>query len=327
MDLVQELKRRADFFNEQLEKFLEGGHPETLYNAARHLPLAGGKRLRPCLAMISCEAVKGDIIKVIPLAIALELIHNFTLVHDDIMDNAKLRRNIPTVHIKYGEPAAINAGDLLFIKAFESMHNITGDCSIFKNVEFGFIDFIREICEGQQLDMNFEERKIVNEDEYLEMIRKKTAVFFQYAAEAGAILGGGTHEEINALNEYGLDTGLGFQIWDDYLDVSSHEKILGKDIGNDIRNGKKTLIAVNCLNNATGNDKKLVEEVFGNLNATEKEVRQVYHLFEKLKSIDYAKNTAINYVIKAKKALDILPNSNAKQLLLELADYSTKREK
>ena len=327
MDLEKELKKRADFFNEQLDKFLEGGHPEILYNAARHLPLAGGKRLRPCLAMISCEAVKGDIIKVIPLTISLELIHNFTLVHDDIMDNSKLRRNIPTVHIKYGEPVAINAGDLLFIKAFESMHNITGDCSVFKNVEFGFIGFIREICEGQQLDMSFEERQIVNEDEYLEMIRKKTAVFFQFAAEAGAILGGGTPEEINALNEYGLNSGLGFQIWDDYLDVSSNEKTLGKDIGNDIRNGKKTLIAVNCLNNATGNDKKLIEEIFGNLNATEKEVRQVYHLFEKLKSIDYAKNTAINYVVKAKKALEILPDSNAKEILLELADYSIKREK
>jgi len=327
MDIEQELKKRADFFNKHLEKFLEGGHPENLYNAARHLPLAGGKRLRPCLAIISCEAVKGDVTKVIPLAIALELIHNFTLVHDDIMDNSKLRRNMPTVHIKYGQPAAINAGDLLFTKAFESMHNITGDCSVFKNLEFGFIGFIREICEGQQLDINFEKRQIINEEEYLEMIRKKTAVFFQFAAEAGAILGEGTEEEVKALNEYGLNSGLGFQIWDDYLDFSSDENTLGKDIGNDIRNGKKTLIAVNCLNNATGDDKKLLDEIFGNMKATEKEVRQVYYLFEKLKSIDYAKNSALNYVIKAKKALDILPDSNAKQLLLELADYSIKREK
>jgi geranylgeranyl diphosphate synthase type I len=327
MDIEIELKKRANFFNKQLEKFLEGGQPKNLYNAARHLPLAGGKRLRPCLAMISCESVNGDIAKVIPLAIALELIHNFTLVHDDIMDNSKLRRSIPTVHVKYGEPAAINAGDLLFTKAFESMHNITGDCSVFKNVEFGFIGFIRQICEGQQLDINFEKRQIVREEEYLEMIRKKTAIFFQFAAEAGAILGGGSIKEVNALKEYGLNSGLGFQIWDDYLDVSSDEKTLGKDIGNDIRNGKKTLIAVNCLNNATGKDKKLLDEIFGNMNATEEEIRQVYNLFQKLKSIDYAKNSALSYIIKAKKALDILPDSNAKQLLLELADYSIKREK
>lgn len=327
MDLELELKKRADFFNKQLEKFLEEGYPKTLYDAARHLPLAGGKRLRPCLAMISCEAVKGDITKVIPLTIALELIHNFTLVHDDIMDKSKLRRNTPAVHIKYGESTAINAGDILFTKAFESMHNITGDCSVFKNVEFGLIDCIREICEGQQLDMDFEKRQTVTEEEYVEMIRKKTAVFFQFAVEAGAILGEGTLDEINALNEYGLNAGLGFQIWDDYLDVSSNEKTLGKDIGNDIRNGKKTLIAVHCLNNATGEDKKLLEKIFGNRKATEKEVKQVYYLFEKLKSVDYAKNTALNYCSKAKKALDLLPDSNAKQLLLKLADYAIKREK
>ena len=187
MDLKQELKKRADFFNGRLEKFLDEGEPETLYNAARHLPLAGGKRLRPCLAMISCEAVSGDVINVIPLSIALELIHNFTLVHDDIMDKSKLRRNLPTVHVKFGEPTAIVAGDLLFTKAFESMHDIQGDPSLFKNVEFGLIDSIREVSEGQQLDMDFEKRKIVTEDEYLEMILKKTAVLGKKFLKIGLV--------------------------------------------------------------------------------------------------------------------------------------------
>ena len=327
MDLREELSKRADFLNEQLEKFLKNGHPETLYNAARHLPLAGGKRLRPVLAMISCESVKGDIIKVVPLCIGVEIIHNFTLVHDDIMDKSNLRRNIPAVHVKYGEPTAINAGDLLFVKAFESMHNITGDNSIFKNVEFGLIDCIKEICEGQQLDIEFESRKNVTEDEYLEMIRKKTSVLFQYSSEGGAILGGGNRDEINALNEYGLFLGLGFQIWDDYLDMSSDENTLGKDIGNDIRNGKKTLIAVHALNNASREDKILLEKIFGNRNATEQEVKKVYNLFKKLGSIDYAKKTAINYSEKAKNSLDLLKESEAKQLLKNLAEYSIKREK
>jgi len=327
MDLREELTKRADFFNEQLEKFLKNGQPETLYNAARHLPLAGGKRLRPVLAMISCETVKGDIIKVIPLCIGVEIIHNFTLVHDDIMDKSKLRRNLPAVHVQYGEPTAIMAGDLLFTKAFESMHNITGDCSVFKNVEFGLIDCIKEICEGQQLDIDFESRKNVSEDEYLEMIRKKTSVLFQYSSEGGAILGGGNREEINALNEYGLCLGLGFQIWDDYLDMSSDENTLGKDIGNDIRNGKKTLIAVHALNNASSEDKILLEKIFGNRNATEHEVKQVYDLCKKIGSVEYAKNNAINYCEKAKNALDALKESEAKQLLINLAEYSIKREK
>jgi geranylgeranyl diphosphate synthase type I len=327
MDLESELKKRSDFFNVQLEKFLRNGSPDNLYDAARHLPLAGGKRLRPFMAMVACETVKGDIIKVIPFSIALELVHNFTLVHDDIMDKSKLRRNIPAVHIKYGEPTAIIAGDLLFAKAFESMHNISTDYSTFKNIEYGLIDCVKEICEGQQLDMEYEKRKIILEDEYIEMIRKKTAIFFQFAAEGGAILGGGSPDETHALNEYGLNLGLGFQIWDDYLDISSDEKTLGKDIGNDIRNGKKTLIAVHCLNKATGEDKKLLEEIFGNRYATEQQVRQVYNLFIKLKSIDYAKNCAINYCEKAKKALEVLHDSDAKKILFDLAVFAINRRK
>ena len=327
MDLKTELEKRANFFNGILEKFLSKGEPETLYDAVRHLPLAGGKRLRPSLAMISCEAVSGDIRNVMPLAIALELTHNFTLVHDDIMDKSKLRRNMPAVHVKYGEPTAIIAGDLLFSKAFEAMHDIQGDPSIFKNVEFGLIDCVRLISEGQQLDMEFEKRKSVAEDEYLEMILKKTAVIFMYAAESGAILGGGSREQANALNEYGKSLGLGFQIHDDYLDMSSDEETLGKDIGNDIRNGKKTLIAVHCLNNASGEDKKLLDKIFGNLKASDKEVKQVYNLFKSVGSIEYAKNTAVKYCEKAKKALEILPKSDAKKILLELAKYSINREK
>jgi len=327
MDLKIELKKRADFFNTQLEKFMQGGSPETLYNAMRHLPLADGKRLRPVISMISCEAVKGDVIKVMPLSIACELAHNFTLVHDDIMDKSKMRRGLPAVHIKYGEPTAIIAGDLLFAKAFESMHKTTVDANIFKNVEYGLIDCIREISEGQQLDMEFEKRKIVSEEEYLEMIRKKTAVFFQYAAEAGSILGGASSGQSNALSQYGLNLGLGFQIWDDYLDISSDLETLGKDIGNDIRNGKKTLIACHCLKNAAGEDKKILDKIFGNLNATDEQVKKVYSLFRKTGSADYAKQKAINFANTAKKALNVLPESDAKQILASLADYAINRKK
>jgi geranylgeranyl diphosphate synthase type I len=326
MDLSEELKKRADFFNGILEKYLSKGEPESLYNAVRHLPLAGGKRLRPIIAMIACEVVSGDITKVMPLAIALELTHNFTLVHDDIMDKSKLRRNLPSVHVKFGESTAIIAGDLLFTKAFEAMHDIQGDPSIFKNIEFGLIDCVKEISEGQQLDMEFEKRKIITEDEYLGMVLKKTAVIFMYAAEAGAILGGGNKEQAIALNQYGKSLGLGFQIHDDYLDMSSDRKTLGKDIGNDIRNGKKTLIAVHCLNNASGDDKKLIEKTFGNLKASDEDIKKVYNLFKKAGSIEFAQNTAINYSKKAKKAIEILPDSDAKKILLKLADYSIERK-
>ena len=327
MDLKQELSKRADVFNIELEEYLKNGQPKSLYDATRYLPLAGGKRLRPCISMLSCDAVGGDVKRVMPFAVALELIHNFTLVHDDIMDKSRLRRNLPTVHIKFGEPTAIIAGDLLFAKAFEVMHDISDDSSVFKRVDFGLINCVREICEGQQLDMEFERRQDVLEEEYLDMIRRKTAVLFKFAAEGGAILGGGTKKEIKALGEYGESLGLAFQIRDDYLDMSSDEGTLGKDIGNDIRNGKKTLIAVRSISNAVGDDKKLLEKIFGNGDASEQEVKRVYDLFKEMKSIEYAKNTALEYSIKAKKALDVLDDSDAKQVLIGLAEYSITREK
>lgn len=321
------LSKRVEFFNKQLNKFLAGGEPKLLYDAARHLPFAGGKRLRPIIAILSCEAVNGDVKDVVPLAIAIELTHNFTLVHDDIMDNSKVRRNIQTVHVKFGTPTAIIAGDLLFAKSFEAMHKLKVDCDIFKMVEGGLIDCVIEICEGQQIDMEFEKRKDVSEEDYINMIFKKTAVLFQYAAEAGGLIGRGSKEQTNALSEYGKNLGLGFQIHDDYLDFSSEEKVLGKDIGNDIRNGKKTLIAVHALNNALGEDKKFLEKTIGNINATSEDIKNVYTIFKKVKSIDYARDKARRFIDKAKNALHILPDSDAKEILLEIADYAIEREK
>ena len=187
MDLKKELKKRTDFFNFELTNYLKNGYPKILYDAARHLPMAGGKRLRPAISIISCESVSGNIKNVIPLAISIELIHNFTLVHDDIMDKSNIRRNIPTVHNQYGEPTAIIAGDLLFTKSFEVMHNFSGDPSIFKKLNYKIVNSIREVCEGQQLDMEFEKRNNVTEEEYFEMIQKKTSALFMLAAEGGSI--------------------------------------------------------------------------------------------------------------------------------------------
>jgi geranylgeranyl diphosphate synthase type I len=327
MDLKKELEKFTIKFNHDLEIFLKNGSPKKLYDAARHLPLAGGKRLRPVISMLSCNAVGGDGNQVIPFAISLELLHNFTLVHDDIMDHSNLRRNTPTVHIKYGEPTAIIAGDLLFTKSFEAMHDLNIDLSNFKKLEYGLTQTIREICEGQQLDMEFEQRKKVNEKEYLEMIMKKTAVLFMFSAEGGAIAGGGSKGQVDALKSYGQNLGLAFQIRDDYLDMSSDEKTLGKDIGNDIRNGKKTLIAVHSMANATGRKKEILDNIFGNKRATEQDIKKIYEIFKELKSINYAKITSEKYSKNAKMALKNIGDSEAKQILLELADYSIKREK
>jgi geranylgeranyl diphosphate synthase type I len=327
MDLKNELTKRTALFNDYWERYLLEGTPASLYNAARHLPLAGGKRVRPFLTLISCESVSGDARQALPFAAALELMHNFTLVHDDIMDRSTLRRNFPTVHVKFGEPAAILAGDLLFAKSFEAMLASSIDFQMFKKLEQWFVSCVIAICEGQQLDIEFEQRHTVSEDEYIEMISKKTGALFELSAKGGALIGGGTTQEVDALSHYGMSLGLAFQIWDDYLDMSSDEQTLGKDIGNDIRNGKKTMIAVHSLSHATGKRKKVLDDIFGNRNASDADIKKVFNCFQDLGSVEYAREQALHCGIQAKDALIALRDSEAKQLLRDLVDYSIHREK
>ncbi|RLF41760.1 MAG: polyprenyl synthetase family protein [Thermoplasmata archaeon] len=326
MNLKYEIEVRADVFNKKLYSFLDDGSPVELYDAARHLPFAGGKRLRPVLVMLSCEAVSGSKENALPYAVALELMHNFTLVHDDIMDKSHLRRNIPTVHIAYDEATAILAGDLLFAEAFASLREIKDDY-LFRELNNILIEGIIEVCEGQKLDMDFEKLPIISEEEYMEMIKKKTSALFRIASEGGALCGRVDEEKRIAFKKYGENLGLAFQIHDDYLDMSSSENVLGKDIGNDIRNGKKTLIAVHALNHATGMEKERLEKLFGRKDATDEEIREVYNLFRDIGSIRYAEETANRYSEKAINSLDVLESSYSKDILEELARYAIKREK
>jgi geranylgeranyl diphosphate synthase type I len=327
MDLQNELVKRASMFNAYWQRYLQRKKPATLYEASQHLPFAGGKRIRPFLTMVSCESISGDSQKALPFAVGLELMHNFTLVHDDIMDHSLLRRNLPAVHVKYGEPAAILAGDLLFAKSFEAILDTSVDFTTFRKLQQDFIDCVISICEGQQLDLEFEKEKTVTETEYLDMISKKTGALFELAGKGGGLIGGGNPREVAGLQTYGMSLGLAFQIWDDYLDMSSKATTLGKDIGNDIRNGKKTLIAVHSLAHATGKQKKLLDDVFGNHHASEHDVMNVYDLFRELGSVEYAQQRAGHFVSQAKDALSIVKQSDAKELLNQLIDYTVQREK
>jgi geranylgeranyl diphosphate synthase type I len=327
MDLQNEMMKRITMFNTYWQRFLQLKKPTTLYEASRHLPFAGGKRIRPFLSMISCESVSGDIQKVLPFAAGLELMHNFTLVHDDIMDHSMLRRKLPAVHVKFGEPAAILSGDLLFAKSFEAILGTSVDFPTFKQLQQDFIDCVIAICEGQQLDMEFEQQKTIPEQDYLDMITKKTGALFELSGKGGGLIGGGNLQEVTALKTYGMALGLAFQIWDDYLDISSKTTTLGKDIGNDIRNGKKTLIAVHSLSHATGKHKKLLDDIFGNRKASEHDVTTVYDLFRELGSVEYAQQCAYYYTNQAKDAINLLKQSDAKELLYQLIDYTVQREK
>ncbi len=298
------------------------GSPERLYDASLHLTSAGGKRIRPLLCLLSCEAVGGSIDDALKTAVAIELIHTFTLIHDDIMDKDELRRNVPSVHVVYGEPTAILAGDLLFSKAFEISRKET--IKILAKAA-------AEICEGQEMDMSFEEAGDVTEKEYLEMIRKKTAVLLQAATESGAILGGGSDQsdhssQVKKLSDYGLNIGMAFQIHDDVLDLLADEKKLGKPVGSDIVEGKRSLVVINALENLVGAEKEKVQRILCKEDNSPEEIALVVRLFEESGAITYCRDKAEHFINLAKSALDDLEESEAKNDLMDIAEYIIDRK-
>ncbi|HDN96120.1 MAG: polyprenyl synthetase family protein [Thermoplasmata archaeon] len=313
-----EIKEAID---KAIENYLYEKEPILLYDAVKHLPFAGGKRLRPIIACLACEAVGSEFTKAIPFAVALELIHTFTLVHDDIMDKDEERRGMPAVHKKFGENIAILAGDALFAKAFEVASYIK-DAAIAKTILRNLAMMAKEICEGQELDIRFEEMEYVEEKQFLEMIEKKTAKMFEHAAMGGAIIGGGNEKEVKALQEYGKSLGMAFQIWDDCLDVIG--KDIGKPVGSDIREGKKTLIYLYAYKNSE--DKQWLKN-YGKEDASKEEIDEIIKFFEEVGAIEYAKNKAMEFANKAKEALNVLRESEAKEKLAEMAEFAVKREK
>lgn len=324
MNIDNFLKQQANIINENLEKYLGYGEPKNLYDAMVYLPFAGGKRLRPILAKLSCEAVGGNSDDTIPFGISLELVHNFTLIHDDIMDDDDLRRGMMTVHKTYDIPTAINAGDALFAYSFEVLlkTNVTPD--IKNKLALILSKMSRGIVEGQQLDVKFETQDKVTKDEYLEMIRKKTALMFETASMGGALIGNGTKEQIKNLTDYGLLLGLGFQIWDDLLDIRGKESTIGKPVGSDIKKGKNTLIIIHAMKHVDEKQKKILKNVLGNEHAKQSDVQKAVSVLEDIGSLDYAEMIAFSYADQAKEMLKVIPKKN-REILISFVDYMVKR--
>jgi geranylgeranyl diphosphate synthase type I len=317
--IEEELLKRARLVSKAIDDLLPVGHPQGLYKASRHLVDAGGKRLRPSMLLMAAEAAGGDPEKLAPAGVAVELVHNFTLIHDDIMDNADLRRGKPSVHSLWGISGAILAGDTLYSKAFQ----ILGMTPVESRRIIAAMDVLSKtctaICEGQWLDLEFERRELVSEREYMEMIEKKTGVLYGAAASMGAVLAGASEDVVYGLEKFGLLTGMGFQIHDDVLDLTAPEEVLGKRRGGDLVEGKKTLIIIHAM---AGGRKP---EAFGRRDATAEEIERAISLLEDQGSIDYARRRSLDLVEKGIDALDVLPESSAKALLLELADYMISR--
>ncbi|MFN3383652.1 MAG: polyprenyl synthetase family protein [Archaeoglobaceae archaeon] len=311
-----EIQKRAKIVDEAIAELL----PEKelgLYKAARHLIKAGGKRIRPVIAMLVCEAMGEDYRKIMPAIVAIEAIHNFTLIHDDIMDRDEMRRNVKTVHKVFGEATAILAGDTLFAEAFSLLAKCDVDAfNINKAVEI-FADVCVKICEGQFMDISFESR-MVSEEEYMEMVKLKTGALIAASASLPAILFGRS-DFFQSLWDYGIYAGIGFQIYDDVLDLTSEE--IGKDWGSDIVKGKKTLVVIKAF------EKGVNLETFGKEKAKLEDIKRDVEKLRNCGAIDYAIKRAREFVEIAKRNLEVLGDSESRRVLESLTDFFVERKK
>jgi geranylgeranyl diphosphate synthase type I len=329
-DIERKLTESSELVDEYIEKILKERRPEILYRSARHLIEAGGKRLRPFLLLKACSLVGGEPKDVVPLAAAIEILHNFTLIHDDIMDNDDLRRNVPTVHKIWGIPVAIASGDLLFAKVYEAVVSWAEGGKVPCERVIAIIDRFNRaaisICEGQVLDVSFISLENVTERDYLEMIGWKTAVLLEASAEIGALAGGGKDSDVRLLGDFAYNAGMAFQIIDDYLGATADEKVLGKPVGSDLREGKKTLIIVHALSHASPEEKKRILSVLGNPRIGQEDIGETNKILSSLGSLPYTMKQAEEYVEKAKNSLRTLPDCEAKTDLQDLVKFFINRK-
>ncbi len=314
MELERYLEETAGQVDKLIYRYFGDSYTE-LGKASSHLLLAGGKRLRPALLLLSADAVRpASSQDLLPASIALELTHSFTLIHDDIMDGDATRRGVPTVHTRWDEPTAILAGDVLFARAFEFLClSLSPDNAKVRAVSMLGRTCV-EICEGQHMDISFEERDDVTEGEYLEMVSKKTGALYAASAGIGGILAEGYPTHVDALYHYGLNTGIAFQIQDDLIDLLAPATKSGKDRASDLREGKQTLISI--LAREKGYDLSQYRR-----SLTEEEIDQIIRELQRLGVIDEVQEKAAELVRSSREIIGILPESKEKHLLNELGEY------
>lgn len=325
MDVKVAFKNEIEKINAALKDSLSTIENEHLRTAMLHYPIAGGKRLRPITTMLVADAINGRGSVAMPFGIALELVHNFTLVHDDVMDNDATRRGMETVHVRYGLPEAILAGDALFAKAFELVGGMDIDGERKSQLMTLLAKAVLVLAEGQQMDMDFEKLGIVSADAYMKMIERKTAVLFSAATQGGAIVAGASEPMQETLFEFGRLMGLAFQIRDDILCLKGDPRETKKPKGSDIRNGKKTIIIIYALETLSNDRRAELLELLGKKDASEHEVERAITILESAGALDRAQRVASEMIAKAKTLLDDLPDSEHRTLLRELADYMITR--
>ncbi len=300
------------------QKFLSDNgftnEPTELYEPANYILNIGGKRLRPLLALMGCELFSKDINRALPVAMAVEVFHNFTLLHDDIMDDAPLRRGKPTVHVKYNINTGILSGDVMLILAYDFLRNTEGSPAMVNKLWAIFNKMAREVCEGQQMDMNFENRNDVTIAEYIRMIELKTSVLIAAAFEMGAVTGGASLKQAVPFYEFGRNVGLAFQIQDDILDTFGDPEKFGKKVGGDIIQNKKTFLVLKTFELANASQRADLEQLMATQTTDETlKIAAVRQIFEAVNVRKYAENEMKNFLKIAFSALENTKIAQAKK--------------
>ncbi|MEO5909398.1 MAG: polyprenyl synthetase family protein [Pelobium sp.] len=323
MHSIQELQNIID---QKVKETSYPSEPKELYEPIAYLMALGGKRLRPALVLMATDLFGGNIEDAISPALAVELFHNFTLMHDDIMDKAPLRRGKPTVHAKWGEAVAILSGDVMFVKAYKMMIQVKPE------ILLPILDIFNEtavgVCEGQQIDMNFETRDKVQVEEYLEMIRLKTAVLLAGALKIGALIGNASEKEAQLLYDFGENLGVAFQLQDDILDVYGDPEKFGKQVGGDIIANKKTFLLIKALELAKDKTREDLN-YWLSLNDfdVEEKVKAVRNIYDELNIRALSSQQMDFYASKAMTAFEKINASvEKKKVIMDFSELLLKRE-
>ncbi|MGD1837901.1 MAG: polyprenyl synthetase family protein [Nitrososphaeraceae archaeon] len=328
-DVRYKIEEYAKHVNEYLVRSLEG-RPSELYNASSYYIRTGGKRLRPIMTITSCQMFGGIENDAMPAAASVELIHNFSLVHDDIMDNDDLRHSTPTVHTKFGIPLAILSGDILFSKAFQIL-SINNNNSI---KESSLLNMVRrlssacvEICEGQSLDIDMAKNKnFPSEKQYINMISKKTAALFEVSCSLGALSSRiATENDVNNMAIFGKNVGIAFQLIDDLIGIIGDPKNTGKAVGNDIREGKKTYPILYALENSDKRVRQDIIKIFGKKDTNNEDLKKIVYEISSLEIEKVVREIASKYVDVAEDAIKTYEDTDFKNLLKETSYFIVKR--
>ncbi|MFD0749001.1 polyprenyl synthetase family protein [Mucilaginibacter calamicampi] len=323
---MRDIQELQILIQKAVEKINFPPYPAKLYEPISYILDLGGKRMRPALLLMTCDLFDGDIEKAMPPALAIEVFHNFTLMHDDIMDKAPLRRGKTTVHERWNANTAILSGDVMLIEGYKLIMQV--EDHLLRTILNIFNDTAVGVCEGQQLDMEFEQRDDVNISEYIEMIRLKTAVVLGGALKIGALVGGADMKDANLLLEFGENLGLAFQLQDDILDVYGDPEKFGKQVGGDILSNKKTYLLIKALELADAKNKTELDNwlAASQYDATEK-VKAVTSIYNAVNVRQHAETEMHKYADKAFAALDELALApEKKEYLRSFADSLMVRE-